>query len=309
VIIGLNDPLFDALVVARGLHFAALYYVVGGSFFWLVVAPSWAPAAFPSSFSSTRIGLRYATSIAAASGVAWLCLTIVNVTGDAASLADRQTLQDFFLATPFGPVEALRLAGFALLVGGSFFAEDRRSLRLLALVGAALLFSQAWLGHSAEGTTRLAAAAMIGTYGLHVLAGALWLGPLLPLGLCLRDIAQGRASPAEGLAPLLSYSGLAVGAVFVVLLSGVANTLFHSGFDANDLSRSQYGLVLGVKLVGVAGLLGLGGLNRWVLLPRLYRLNARVALNRLILSLFLDLALGVGVLVLAAVLGITPPPR
>ena len=182
------------------------------------------------------------------------------------------------------------------------------------MLSAVLLVSQAWLGHAGEGGDTPLGWSMIASYGVHVIAAAAWIGslPILLLALIERRRGQACTSANEATIALLQrYSVLATVAASAVVLSGIVNTAFRIGTDANSLTTTSYGHVLLAKLVFVAVVLALAALTRFVAIPRLRRtleLQGPVAVGSAY-SIALEYAFGFLVLAAAAVLGITPPPQ
>ncbi len=214
------------------------------------------------------------------------------------------------------------LAGAVLLVLTPW--RSRAWHGAIACLAASLLVDQAWLGHAAEGGAGLYGATMTLAYSVHVLAAGAWVGGLPPLLFGL--IEAGRAKPREardGALDLLSrFSRMGVAAVALIVATGVGNAGFRVGFVFDEFYGSQYGVVLAVKAGVVAAMLALAFFNRFVAMPRLRaasdqnmpRLRADsdestplVAWLRA--SVALELVLGVLVLGVAAVLGVTPPPQ
>jgi copper transport protein len=78
------------------------------------------------------------------------------------------------------------------------------------------------------------------------------------------------------------------------------------GASVPALWQTGYGLRLTTKLALVAGLLLLGAVNRFVLMPRMDQSTAQRWLRR---SLLADLTLGAAVLAATATLALGPPPR
>ncbi len=297
------------LVASRWVHFAALVLVFGGSLFWITTGrPATGPEGPPWALGKTVALLRLAVPAAAASGVAWLAGSVAYATGGLASLVDPDMLRIYFLETPFGPIAIARLSLMAALVLVGPLAPRPR-LAAFVVVSAALLVSQAWIGHAAEGGDTDTGAAMIVSYAAHVLAGAAWVGGLVPLALSLVEGRRRADGAAEALRLLSRASVAASAAVGVIIVSGVANTAFHAGPVPARLADSAYGAVLLAKLGLVTTMLVIAGFNRFVMMPRLARVApgpARwTALGR---GVALEYGLGLLVLGAAAVLGITPPP-
>lgn len=303
-------PIFDALALARWVHFAAMFLLFGSAVFWLSIAP--APLApgtdgLPWALGRTIRLVRIAAPVALLSGIAWLAASIANMTGAFADVADRETLHAFFFETAFGPMAVVRLVLLAVLVAVAVLPmQARPRLAAIGLASATLLISQAWLGHAAEGGGTLYGGAMIIAYAAHVLAGAAWLGGLAPLLLAIVACRGGEAGVT--ILDLLSrYSAMAVVAVSVIVVSGVANIWFRVGSAFGVLLSTAYGHVLFAKLAVVAVMLILAAFNRFVMMPRLSRAPRRppIALAR---SVAFECCLGIVVLGVAAVLGITAPP-
>jgi putative copper resistance protein D len=113
--------------------------------------------------------------------------------------------------------------------------------------------------------------------------------------------AMGSASFRESASRV---SGIALGAVLVVGLTGVAQAaLFLPGPDA--LLSSAYGRLVLAKAAGLAGLVAFGAYNRSRLLPALAAGAEPGALRR---STRRELALMLAVSLVAGVLAYVPPP-
>lgn len=189
------------------------------------------------------------------------------------------------LAGSYG-VTALGVAAACAL--GLVAAPERRLLALAAPAGAVLAL--AWSGH---GATRGHLGVVPAVAVLHLAAVVLWAGALLPLA---------GAAPA---AVLARFSRVMPFAVALLLATGVA--LAAVQLDRIEaLWTTDYGRLLLVKLALVAALLGLGGVNRWRLVPRLGEGGRRAWLRRSILA---ELALMLAIFGVVAAWRFTPPPR
>jgi putative copper resistance protein D len=304
--------MIEALVVSRWIHFASVFALFGASFFWFYIGPR-AAQLLPRSFRKTILLLRIAAPLAALSGVAWLAGIIANMTGGFGSVVNPATLQLFFFQTQFGPVAIVRLALFAALVVIALLPRhDRTWLAAILVTAALLLLSQAWFGHAAEGGASPFGALMIAVYYLHMLAAAAWVGGLAPLLFALLE--QRGLDPDQtrrvSLNILSRYSLMGMVAVPLIIMTGMANTAFHA-VSLSKLLHSTYGDVLLIKLSLVAGMLALAYVNRFVAMPRLRTvpLTETAEIFRLRRRVGFELILGVLVIGIAAVLGITPPPQ
>jgi putative copper resistance protein D len=309
--------IFLFLVIVRWIHFASVCALFGCALFWFYVGAARSlagPGELPQTLAATRILLRVAAVAAAASGLVWLGGILVNMTNDVGSLIETETWRLFFFDTGFGAVSVLRLALLAAALGVvALPSRGRSSFKALAVIGALLLVSQAWLGHAAEGGAGLYGVAMIAAYGVHALAAGAWVGGLPPLLFALseRRRQDPRRASTENLDILSRYSAMATAAVTLIVASGMINAAFRVGGSLGELFDTSYGAVLFAKTALVAAMLALACFNRFVAMPRLRAASLKGAAQMVKLghSVAFELALGVLVLGAAAVLGITPPPQ
>ena len=138
----------------------------------------------------------------------------------------------------------------------------------------------------------------------HVFAASLWLGGAIALAVVWATLRRQEAPARRAL--LHRYSVVAGIAVPVVLATGLGNALLELG-SVDDLVRDAYGVSLLVKLFAVAVLLGIAAVNAVVLRPAAEAERPRG--RRLKLTLAVEAALGVAVLVPTAVLGVLAPSR
>jgi putative copper resistance protein D len=304
------------LVIARWIHFASVFVLFGSSFFWFYEGAersSAGPGGLPRAVRATTILLRIAAPMAAISGIAWLACILINMARDFHSVVDPEDLRLYFFETPFGTVSILRLALLAIGVVIPFLPWSGR-WRFAALVplSALLLTTQAWFGHAAEGTG-LYRAIIITVYAIHALATAAWVGGLPALLFAL--VEQPRFSPYEARDCTLDicsrFSLMAMAAVTLLVLSGIANAGFRVSGSFGKLFGSAYGDVLLKKIALVAAMLVLAGFNRFMAMPRLRAasLKGMTQIVKLRLSVTLEMALSILVLGASAILGITMPPQ
>jgi putative copper resistance protein D len=304
------------LVIARWIHFASVFVLFGSSFFWLYEGAersSAGPGGLPRAVRATTILLRIAAPIAAISGVAWLACILINMARDFHSVIDPEDLRLYFFETPFGTVSILRLALLAIGVVIAFLpGRGRWRFAALVPVSALLLITQAWFGHSADGTG-LYRASMITVYAIHTLATAAWVGGLPTLLFAL--VEQRRFGPAEARDCTLDvcsrFSSMAMVAVTLVVASGIANAGLRVGGSFGKLFDSSYGDVLLKKLAVVAAMLAVAFFNRFIATPRLRAASPKGMrqITWLRYSVAFDIALGALVLGASAILGITMPPQ
>jgi putative copper resistance protein D len=268
----------------------------------------------PRALRATTILLRVAAPLAAISGIAWLAFILINSTDDIGSVINPEDLRLYFFETPFGTVSMVRITLLVAAVVVAFLPWTNRSwFSALLHISAVLLISQAWLGHAAEGGTGLYGDIMVTVYSIHVIAAAAWVGGLPPLLFAL--VEQRLFGPHEArewsLDILSRYSLMAMVAVTLIVVSGIANAGFRVAGSFDKLFDTSYGDALFTKIAFVAVMLILASFNRFVAMPRLRAasLKGMGQITRLRYSVALELVLGLAVLGVAAILGITPPPQ
>ena len=154
---------------------------------------------------------------------------------------------------------------------------------------------------------------------VHLLAGSLWIGGLVSLGLVLLPALAPLGGPAR--TRLLAYfvprfSTIALASVVVLVLTGAFQT-WQLLDPLRDITRINWGKALLVKLALVLALIGLGAVNLLVIRPRLRAYagrmdqatreraaGLRLTFRRVVLT---EAALGVVVLLVVGVLtGVSP---
>jgi copper resistance protein D len=308
---------YKPLVAARWIHFASVFVLFGSSFFWFYMPREHSlshPGQMEKALRATTVMLRIAAPIAAISGVAWMALVLMNMTSDFNSVLSLEDWQLYFFQTPVGLVSIIRLVLLAIVFVLAFLPWHGRVWYSSILhIGALLLISQAWLGHAAEGGAGVYGAIMITVYAIHVLATGSWVGGLPPLLFAL--VEQRRFDPNKArectLDILSRFSLMAMFAVTLLVATGIANAGFRVLGAFDKLFYTEYGDVLFTKIGVVAAMLALAYFNRFIFMPRLRAgtLKGPKYVVRLGHSVTLELAIGVFVLGVAAVLGITPPPQ
>ena len=153
---------------------------------------------------------------------------------------------------------------------------------------------------------------------LHLFAGGFWVGGLFHLALTmppsLAPLGPGQRTRALGWVITL-FTRVAVPSVVVVSLAGLYNSWIHLG-SLGALWGTPYGKTLLVKVLLVVPMVALGALNGFRFGPLAERLGAagdegeRARLERgFVRSLKVEAALGVLVLLVAAVLVFVTPGR
>ena len=243
-----------------------------------------------------------AASVSLVSGLVLAACTVVGLMGPG-GLTSLGDLGDVFLQTGFG---GARLAQILLTTAALVAAcrSPRSNGFVIGFSGAALV-SLAWIGHGAMGEG-LMGDVRLATQAAHQLGAATWLGALPTLAILITRARREEAWAAAG-AVLARFSVIGIAAVAVILVSGLANAIFLRG--PSDLVATWYGRLLLIKLVLVAGLVGLAVRNRFTLMPRLEAADGdqKSWLARLQRNVVAEQILGVGVVAAVSVLGMLSP--
>lgn len=277
------------LILSRWLH-----YVVVTALFGLALFRSYAPR---TALEGPAAGRRLTASavLALLSGLAWFYFSSAAMGGGLAEAA--ATMPTVLSGTDFGPMWMARL-GLAL---GLCVPALQRTRRLHAAVAGLLLASLALTGHPRmhEGWVGWAHAA---DDAVHLLAAGAWLGALAAFLLLLRQ-APDDVETARALAGFARTGSIAVA---VLLATGVVNAGLILGGIA-PLLTTFYGRMLSLKIAAFVLMVALAGLNRFRLVPRLAAPRSDSAVGRLRFDVAAELALGVLVLLIVAVIGTLDP--
>lgn len=211
------------------------------------------------------------------------------LTGDASGMTDPEML-GLLWSTPVGTAVALRLVGLGLLIAGLYIG---RVGLILSLVGSVLaLWSFVTLGHIPDrGSLTLNFVLLF-----HLAAVSVWIGILTPLRSLSLDAS--RQSDAADVGHRFGK----VAAVFVPLLilaGGYMSYVLVGSLSA--LVDTGYGQALLIKVLFVAGLLGLAAANKLRFIPQITN-GDHVAANHLAKSISYEWVVIVAVLLTTAVL-------
>jgi len=246
----------------------------------------------------------------AVSGIAWLGVEAVAMSAGPWSRAwDPSTLAAVLASTVFGHAWLARgmLLVVLVVLAARHAPGDRQTDRALIACSGALLASLAWAGHAnaqsgIDGVVHHVADAA------HLLAAGAWVGglPLFAVRLRVRWTAPCVAITAYCVRRFGDLAAICVG---VLVASGAVNAAYALRMPSL-LFESAYGRLLLVKLALFAVMLGIAAVNRWRLTPQLAASEAAgaVAADRLRRLAWLELLLGVAVVVLASALATSAPP-
>ena len=298
----------DALITAaRAVHFFCALLMFGELVFAVAVGPATRSldartARLDVSPRALRI-LAWALAGSIASALVWLAAEAVAMSGlPAARALGRDTMSLVLAETTFGRVWLLRLAlaiAFAVVLFAPRRSQRARSLLMIPLVIAAgYLCALAWSGHAAAGPQRYI---HLPSDVLHLLAAGAWLGAL-PALVRLLGSAPNLDHATQA---VRRFSTLGLAAVGVLVMSGAVNAWFLVG-DVDALIATTYGRLLLVKLAVFAEMIALAAVNRMFLTPSLVAGNSE-ALRLLRRNAIVETAMGIVVVSIVAVLGITIP--
>lgn len=311
----------DPLIFVRAVHFAGTLSVAGAAFFNSFIAR---PAfRLPGSAElRATVGRRLAwiawisLVLTLLSGAAWFVLVAQSISDQplASVLSDGGVLQAVLFDTDFGRDWLLRLL-FVALLAGLFAADaggtqDGRAFekRAIVLVAAGLAGTLAWAGHGVGGAGVQGGIHVAADF-LHLVAAAAWVGGLLPLAVLLAAANQ-TSSVAVARTASLRFSAYGIAAVGLLLLTGAINTWYLAG-SIRAVTATDYGHLLLVKIALFLLMLALATVNRVWLTPALAgnagEKPARHALRQLRRNVVIEIAAGAIILLIVAVLGVTPP--
>lgn len=202
----------------------------------------------------------------------------------------------------------LALLGVVLLLLG----PGQRSMSALAtLAFAGAVASFAWSGHGASSEGAAGLVHLVADI-IHALAAAVWLGALAGF---LTMLARNDRSDAESSArSLAGFGTVGTAAVLALTLSGMVNAAFLVGTEGSErLASSAWGQLLFAKLLLFTIMVWLASHNRYTLTPALERAieagaDTGEAVRSLRISVGVEMAAGIALLGLVAVMGVQMPP-
>ncbi|CAN7200430.1 copper resistance D family protein [Bosea sp. LjRoot237] len=246
-------------------------------------------------FELVRTGLRrllrHAIVVALIASIIWLPLQALRVTGGEIRLLEATRL--IAVETVFGHALLIRFGLLALILEAAGDLRSPWRVGFATLLAAAAVTLQPWLGHAAAASTPTLPVQI----ALHTSGAGLWIGALPAL-----LIVVARLPIASAAIAVRRFSWLGLAAVSMLAATGVLQSLPLIG-DLGGLFGTPYGLLVLGKAVALMVLLALAALNRFVLTPKL----AAGARRPLLISIAIELALGIGTIAMAAWLANQPP--
>jgi putative copper resistance protein D len=169
------------------------------------------------------------------------------------------TLATFLTGNPLGQAWLATTLIAAALTVVFFLVRNQTVVGLFTIVAILSLIPMSLQGHSGDTASHNAATTSI---YLHIVFAALWLGGLLTLILCRKQLEGGRIS-----AVIERYSSVALICFVVVAISGLVNAEIRIGPLQNLLT--PYGILVLVKVFAIGALGIFGVFQRRFLIGRL----------------------------------------
>jgi putative copper resistance protein D len=310
----------DPLIYVRAIHFAATITAVGAIFFSGFIAE---PAFFKAEAgarSPTVLRTQFAwlvwigLSVAVLSGAVWFVLVAQSVSDTSfADVFSEGVLWTVLLQTGFGRAWLARLVLACLLAAVIAESFQRRGKRPLADIFAVvfaggLVGTLAFAGH-AVGARGFEGVVHPTADFVHLIAAAAWIGMLLPLALLLAAAAQDEASVGAAYTATKRFSNVGLVTVGALLVTGCINALYLAG-SVSAITETDYGRLLLIKVALFLLMVAIAAINRQVWTPHLIHVSvasSRKALRRLRRNAAIEAGLGAVIIVIVAVLGMTPP--
>jgi copper resistance protein D len=316
--------LSDPLIVVRDIHFASSVVVAGiVSFDLFIAAPILRtdlrlPATATSFGEITQRILSLSLGASFISALAWLGLLSSRIAGKPFDeVVASGTLWIILTRTQFGMAFAARIVLAALLSG---FLLQRCNIKpgtamlrrvLPALLAGGYLGLLAFSGHGQEGLG-FERYVHVASDFLHLIAAGLWLGGLIPLAALLALLSRFREQFWVTAACEVGsrFSTLGILAVGMLLTTGVINASFLIG-GIQNLIDTSYGRLLSLKIALFVAMVGLAGINRLQLLPRLCgeaKIDQTIlTVRQLLRGVLAELTLGLGIILIVGMLGTIAP--
>lgn len=293
------------LILIRFVHYGASLVLFG-----LALFPLYAYSQFTRRCNDRRaLAILLSVSLLVLfSGVVWFIVVAASMTDAGMSWEAARLL---LMETSFGGVSLLRL-GVAVATVGILALQligfsKKRDLLVVAMC-AILLGSLAGVGHTQMEDGQARAIHTLSDV-LHLLGAGAWLGGLAGLlDLTARVVRRGDAAGRIVCEAAFRFSRIGYPAVAVLVASGLVNSLFLVG-SLHNLLTTMYGLILVLKLVLFAGMAGLAGHNRFVVVPTLLRsaAGAKIGARRLLINVAAEQSLGLAIILIVGLLGVTEP--
>ncbi len=279
----------DAMVLCRFVHFTVVLMLFGA---W-VFKPLMSRGESALDASLLRIS-RWLVAVALVSGIAWLLLITATLTGRPDAAFDPEMIGKVLGKTFFGEVWGWHLLLNAVLVI-ALLTSFRFNQTLCLTLSGLLLATLAPVGHGAL-LDGLSGHLLILNQIVHLVCVGAWLGGLMWLVVILRQPVG-----HDVRAILRRFSGIGYALVAGLLITGLINVRVLTGQFWPTPLFSGFALILLIKVMLVALMLGLALFNRMQIKGCEQRMGA------LRTSVMLEWLLGIGAVAAVSLLGTLPP--
>lgn len=294
----------DPLAFIRGAHFAATLLASGTVCFMAMAAGAGTrrPPGFAVLWQRLKGLVWIALALTIVTGAMWLIWLASNILGE--PLIDvvlHAGALSVLADTRFGWVWCARAALVILL---ALLVLDPKWRVFQVMAAAALLVLPAFVGH-AGAAPGLKGALLLVSDAAHLMAAGAWLGALPAFAMLLWAASRNRTRRWSDLVITATrrFSMFAVACVGILLMTGIGNSWSLLG-GVRDLWTTDYGRLIGFKVLLFAAMVAIASVNKFHLTPRL---AAPVALRKLRRNSFAEIGIGLCVLALVGFLGRMQP--
>ena len=286
----------SAVAIVRAIHFACLMIIFGSeslkTLFQYRLKPR-VESGLPERFAPLCAALALLTAIL------WLVAVASQVSGQ--PLFDLAAIVLVLQTTWFGHVA---IARFVLLTGLVVATLGSRATLARVALSAGSLVTIALTSHAAAAGDPHYLGLRATNDALHLLAAGFWLGGLTQLV----PMVLGNRENLQRVLPVLRlFSSVGMVAVCVLVIAGTLNGYLILFGDRGMWSPAYIGM-LAFKIVLAAIMIALAATNRLHVLPAIAQGEPEGA-TTIAISTILELALGLGIVLLVGVLGALPPMR
>lgn len=285
-------------VLLRLLHFCAVILIFGISVF--IVCLSTAKLGPLLSHQLNRL------LVSAVLIIPFTSVEIISIQGglmgDGWSDTTKPAILNAVLETSFGQIWRWQIV-FAALALLSLKLSSNLRLKVLLLSALFLLITLGFTGHVTLHSGLLGDLHKI-NHGIHLISGGYWLGTLIPLLFCLRYLNK-HEFHSDVIKTVTRFSHLGHLAVLSVIISGLLNTYLILQRWPIDYS-STYQILLSIKILLVAIMVGIALFNRYKLVPQMTP-NHPNPLRIFIATTIVEIILGIAVLTLASTFATLSP--
>jgi copper resistance protein D len=302
-----------AVILLRLVQYGAASILLGSSLLILHVLPVSGP------FSAAS--LAWPRALVGAAAIVLLCATVAGLLAQTAIMAGSMSaaltlpsIEAVVAGMDLGKAALVRAtaAGAAAMV---LLPPSPRNWRwvMTAALGGVASASFAWMGHGAA-TEGAGAIVHLLSDIFHSWAAAAWIGALCAFFFLLWQREPVQEASRITYRALERFSGVGTVLVGTLMVTGLINSWFLVGPEnVQGLLRTDYGVLLALKLAIFAGMLAIAGTNRYWLTPRLggalgAPASTSQAIRALRRSVMIETTLGFGVLGAIAWYGTLPPP-